>query len=300
MARAAVKAKQAQARAKAKQQPARAQRKRRGHAGGGNPNEQLFFTRLRRRQKWVFLVLAIVFAATFAGVGVGSGNGAGLDQLFNGILGGGGTSVSKAQGEIKTNPAKGYRDLAQAYLAKNDTKDAISADQSYLQLKSGKTNASVWLELASLEAAEGQSNVTLYQQAQQQAQLADPAQVVQPAGPLAQQLGTNPVDQYYQQQGSTQSSQYLQSATSSYSNAMRAYQQVAKLQPRSQNGIQAEFQIGQLATQLSQKPTALKAYQQYVYLDPQSPNLTQVEQTCQSLGGICTPRYVKALHKAKK
>lgn len=297
MARAAVKAKQ-QARAKA-QQPAKgkAQRGRRRHAGGGDPNQNLFFTRLRRRQKWVFLVLAIVFAATFAGVGVGSGNGAGLDQLFNGILGGGGTSVSKAKDEIKTNPAKGYRDLASAYLAKNDATDAITADQSYLKLKAGKKDVSKWLELASLEEQQAKTDVALYQQAQQQSQLQDPAQAVQPGGPLGQQLGTNPIDQYYSQQSSTQSQTYVQQATGAYSTALQAYQTVAKLQP---HNADVQFQIGQLATQLNQKLVALGAYQEYVFLNPQSQFLTQVERTCQSLGGVCTPKYVKALKGSKK
>lgn len=297
MARAAVKAKQ-QARAKA-QQPARgkAQRGRRRHAGGGDPNQQLFFTRLRRRQKWVFLVLAIVFAATFAGVGVGSGNGAGLDQLFNGILGGGGTSVSKAQDEIKTNPAKGYRDLASAYLAKNDTTDAIAADRSYLKLKTGEKDVSKWLELASLEEQQAKTYVALYQQAQLQSQLQAPAQAVQPGGPLGQQLGTNPIDQYYSQQSSTQTSQFAQQATSAYSIALQAFQTVARLQPHNPD---AQFQIGQLAAQLGQKPVALRAYQEYVSLNPHSQFLTQVEQTCHALGGVCTPKYVKALKGSKK
>jgi tetratricopeptide (TPR) repeat protein len=296
MARAAVKAKQ-QARAKA-QAPAKAQRGRRRHAGGGDPNQELFFSRLRRRQKWVFLLLAVVFAITFAAVGVGSGNGGGLDQLFNGILGGGGTSVSKAQAEVKTDPVKGYRDLASAYLAQNDPADAIAADQSYLKLR--RKDTSKWLELASLEERQGQNYVGLYQQAQQQAQLADPAQAVQPGGPLGQQLGTNPVDQYYAQQTSTQTTQYLQLATSAYGNAVRAFQTVAQLQPHGANAAAAEFQIGQLEAQLNQKALALQAYQQYVLLQPNSPNLAQIEQTCRQLGGICTPKYVRALHKKPK
>ncbi len=297
MARAAVKAKQ-QARAQAR--PQKAQRGQRRRSGGGDPNQDLFFTRLRRRQKWVFLALAIVFALAFAGIGVGSGNGGGLEQLYSGIFGGGGTSVSKAQGEIKSDPAKGYRDLARAYLAQGDTANAIAADQSYLGLKAGKKDASTWLELASLQERQGQNNVSLYQQAQQQAALADPAQVVQPGGALGQQLGTNPVDQYYAQQTSSQTSKYLQLATSAYQNAVTAFQTVVKLQPRGDNAAAAEFQIGQLQAQLNQKLAAIQAYQQYVFLQPNSPNLAQVEQTCQQLGGVCTPKYVKALHKKPK
>src|SRR6201987_2412644 len=108
MGRAAGKAKQ-QATAKA-QATARARaRGRRRHSGGGNPNQELFFVRLRRHQKGVYAGLAVVFRLSFVLVGVGSGGGGGLSQLYNGLFGGsGGTSISKAQAEIKTNPTKGY------------------------------------------------------------------------------------------------------------------------------------------------------------------------------------------------
>src|ERR1700740_745758 len=134
MARAAVKAKQAQK--KAVQPPARRSGKRR-HSGGGNPNQQLFFMRLRRRAKPMYVLLAVLFGVTFAFIGVGTGSNSGLDQLFSGlnIFGSGGTSVSKANKESKTNPGKGYRDLATAYEAKSDNADAISALQQYTNIK---------------------------------------------------------------------------------------------------------------------------------------------------------------------
>jgi hypothetical protein len=141
MARGAVKAKQAQKRGAqpAKAAPRRAARGRKRHAGGGNPNQQLFFMRLRRQAKPMYVILAVLFALTFAFLGVGSGSGGGLDQLFQGLnpFSGGGTSVSKAQKEVKAHPSnpKGFRDLATAYEAKNDRAGAISALQSYTTLK---------------------------------------------------------------------------------------------------------------------------------------------------------------------
>lgn len=290
MARAAVKAKQAQARATAKPtKPARGQRRR--GSGGGNPNQDLFFMRLRRRQKWVFLALAVIFAATFAGVGVGSGNGGGLEQIWQSLLGGGGgTSVSKAQDEIKTNPVKGYQDLANAYLQQGDTQNAVTALQSYLRLKKNDVNA--WTQVASLERQQGDSYVTLYQQALQQNQLANPAQAVLPTGALGTQLGSNPVGDYYAQQASTQSSQFAQLATQAYTTALQANQTIAKLQPRN---AAAQFGIGEMAQRTQQSTVALKGFQRYVLLDPHALNLLQVEQACRSLGGICTPAYVKAL-----
>jgi len=115
MARAAVKAKQ-QAKAKAAQSTKTRARGRRRHSGGGNPNQDLFFVRLRRHQRWVYAALAVVFGLSFVLVGVGSGGSGGLIENFTGLFGGsGGSSVSKAQDEIKKNPAKGYQDLAIVY-----------------------------------------------------------------------------------------------------------------------------------------------------------------------------------------
>ncbi|HVS84357.1 MAG TPA: hypothetical protein VHD91_01840, partial [Gaiellaceae bacterium] len=110
MARAAVKAKQ-QAQRKAAP-PTRARtRGRRKHAGGGNPNQDLFFMRMRRQVKWVYVLLAVLFALTFAVLGVGSGQNSGLDQIFSGLFGGGGSSISKAQHAVTKNPQspKAYR-----------------------------------------------------------------------------------------------------------------------------------------------------------------------------------------------
>lgn len=293
MARAAVKAKQA-ARAKA-QQPTKAQRGRRGHAGGGNPNQNLFFMRLRRRQKWVFLALALVFAATFVGVGVGSGNGNGLSQLYSGIFGGGSDAISQAQSEIKTNPAKGHRDLANAYVAKNDISSAVTSLEGYLNVT--RTNAGLWSLLGGLETQQADTYAQEWQSAEQAAQLADPASSVTPTGPLGKQLGTNPVDQYYSQQSSTAATQLYQQAVSSFSGALSAYQEVVRLQPRN---AEAQYQIYTVARNAGQTAVALKALQRFVELKPHSSQVPAAEQACQQLGGVCTPAYLKASKHAKK
>jgi tetratricopeptide (TPR) repeat protein len=282
MARAAVKAKQA-ARAKAQPQT-KVQRSRRGYAGGGNPNQNLFFTKLRRRQKWVFLTLAIVFAATFAGVGVGSGNGGGLDQLYSGLFGGGSNAVSKAQAEIRTNPAKGYRDLANAYVAKNDIPSAISALQTYTQVN--RTDAGLWTQLGGLEQQQGTTYAQQYQAALQAAQLADPGASFTPSGPLATQLGKNPVNDYYGQQGSSQTSLYYQQATSAFQEALKDYKHAALIQPHNAN---LQYLISQVAIYAGQNSVAIKALQRYLQIDPNSPQKSTIEQTIKQLGGTPAP-----------
>ena len=124
------------ARAAAKRrQPTRHHHDDRRHkdSGGQRFEDTLFFTRLRKRAKWVFIFLAVVFGLSFALFGVGSsvGGGGGLQDIFNGIRGGGsGTpSVSKAQKATQKNPkdAQAWNDLASAYDLNGDYVSAIPA-----------------------------------------------------------------------------------------------------------------------------------------------------------------------------
>jgi tetratricopeptide (TPR) repeat protein len=287
VARAAVKAKQ---QAKAKAQPARPVRARgrRRHSGGGNPNQQLFFMRLRRRQKWVFFALAIVFAATFAGVGVGSGSG-GLEQLYSGLFGGGGNAVSKAQGEIKKNPAKGYLDLARAYETNSDNANAITALKSYLALK--KKDAVEWEELGSLQTNQAQTLVAEYQQAQQAAQTADPSQSFQ-VGALGQAVGSNPVYANASQQATSQSQQLYQQAIGALNDAVTSYQTAVKIQPKNAT-LQAT--LASAATNAGNDKVALAAYKRYLKLDPASPQKAAIESAIKKLEAALKP--AKVTHK---
>jgi tetratricopeptide (TPR) repeat protein len=291
MARAAVKAKQ---QAKAKAQPTRAARKRgrRGHSGGGNPNQDLFFIRLRRRQKWIYAFLAVIFAATFAGVGVGSGNGGGLDQLYSGLFGGGGDSVSKAQKEIEKNPVKGYRDLATAYETKSDNAGAITALQSYLALK--KKDANVWSELGGLQLTQAQTYLAQYQAVQANAQLADPSAPFLPSGTLAQAVGTNAAYQNAAQQASSQSSALYQQVTSSLSSAVTSYQQVTKIRPRSTTAWE---ELATAATNAGNSQVALGAWQKVLKLDPHNPQRSSIEKQIASIKKQLAPASQSSKHK---
>jgi tetratricopeptide (TPR) repeat protein len=270
MARAAVKAKQ-QARAKAQPtKPVRA-RGRRRHSSGGNPNQQLFFMRLRRGQRWVYAALAVIFALTFVGVGVGSGSG-GLSQLYSGLFGAGGNAVSKAQSEVKKNPAKGYRALATAYETKGDAPNAISALKSYVALK--KKDANAWTELGGLETSQAQVYVSQYQAAQSAAQLADPSAPFLPGGTLAQAVGTNAAYQSASQQASSQTSTFYQQAINALNAAVTDYQRVGKIQPKSSA---AQQQIAQAAENAGNLKVAIAAWRSYLKLAPNSPQKKQIQ-----------------------
>jgi tetratricopeptide (TPR) repeat protein len=269
MARAAVKAKQ-QAKAQTAK-PARARGKRR-HNGGGNPNQDLFFVRMRRHQKWVYALLALVFMISFVLVGVGSGNGGGLSELYTGLFGGGGgSSVSKAQNEIKTNPAKGYRDLATAYETNGNTTQAIGALQNYLSVK--KNDANAWSELGSLELSQGNTFAKQYQSAVTTAQNADPSAPFLPGGSLAAAVGPNSAFQAASQQATSSTSLLGQQATSAFKSAVADYQTAAKLQPRSAT-VQEE--LATAAVNSGNGPVAIKALKRYLQLYPNSPLRKQV------------------------
>jgi tetratricopeptide (TPR) repeat protein len=289
MARAAVRAKQAQAaQAQAAVKPSRKQRK---HAPGGNPNQDLFFMRLRRRQKWVFLALAIIFGITFAAVGVGSGASSGLQQVWSDILGSGGNPVGQAQNEIKANPAKGYKDLANAYQQKGDLANAIIAMQSYLKIR--KHDSSAWAQLGGYQKQQGDTSASEYQQVLQSGQLQSPGSAFQPSGPLGTQLGTNPIDEFYSQQNQTASGPLYQQAIAGYSGSLTAYENAVKYASRTTRPellLSGVFPAAQLS---GNTKVALRALQRYVQLAPNSPTLTQIEAQCKQLGGSCVPKHRK-------
>ena len=284
MARAAVKAKQ-QARAKA-QQPTKARaRGRRRHAGGGNPNQDLFFVRLRRHQKWVYALLAVVFGLSFVLVGVGSGGSGGLIDNFKGIFGGsGGGSVSKAQDEIKKNPAKGYQDLALAYEEKGDLKNATEALKSYLVIR--KTDAATWATLAGLEMSQGSKFATQFQNAQQAAQTADPSAPFLPGGVLGSAVGQNPTYQGASQDAATRTSLLYQKAVGAYGDAVTHYQRASKLRPQNTSYLQ---QLATAAQNAGNTQVTVNALKRYLKVDPNAPLRKQIEKQIAALQQPSTP-----------
>ena len=278
MARAAVKAKQ---QAKANAQPAKARaRGRRRHSGGGNPNQELFFVRLRRHQKWIYALLAVVFGLSFVLVGVGSGGGSGgLSQLYTGLFGGsGGSSISKAQDEIKTNPAKGYRDLATAYEQAGHPLLAINALTTYLGLK--KNDATSWSELGGLQMSQANTYTTQEQNAQAAAQAADPSAPFLPGGTLGSAVGQNPVYANASQTAAARTSRLYQSATASAAEAVKSYQAAVKIHPRNATYLQL---LATAAANARNSQVELDALRGYLKVYPNSPLKSQYEKAIKAL-----------------
>jgi tetratricopeptide (TPR) repeat protein len=275
MARAAVKAKQ-QAKAA---QPAKARaRGRRRHSGGGNPNQDLFFVRLRRHQKWVYALLAVVFAFSFVLVGVGSGSG-GLSGLWTGIFGGGGgTSISKAQDEVRKDPVKGYPQLAIAYEQKGDLKNAIEALKSYLVIR--KKDAATWATLGGLEMSQGSKYATQYQNAQQAAQTADPSAPFMPSGTLGSAVGQNPTYAGASQDAATRTSLFYQKATGAYGDAVTHYQRASALRPKNTSYL---LQLATAAQNAGNTKVTVNALKRYLKVDPNAPQKKQIEKEIKAL-----------------
>jgi hypothetical protein len=245
---------------------------------------------MRRKAKFVYFLLAILFALTFAFLGVGSGSNSGLSDLFRNINifgSGGGTSVSSAQKEIQKHPnsPKGYRDLATAYEAKNDTAAAITALQQYVALK--KKDGKALSELAGLQLTQAADYQNQYGNAYQIQRQASPSASFLPTGKLGTALGTNPIEQAQSSLAGQTASDLYQRMSLSYANAVATYQQLAKLQP---NNPDAQFQLGntaQTAAQITGSPTfnltAVTAYKAYVKLNPDAATAAQVRQLIKQL-----------------
>jgi tetratricopeptide (TPR) repeat protein len=278
MARAAVKAKQ---QAKANAQPAKPRaRGRRRHSGGGNPNQDLFFVRLRRHQKWIYALLAVVFGLSFVLVGVGSGSGGGgLSSLYTGLFGGsGGSSISKASDEVKTNPVKGYRDLATAYEQAGQPARAIIALQQYLGLK--KNDAIAWGELGGLQMTQANTYATQYRNAQAAAQAADPSAPFLPGGTLGSAVGQNPTYADASQAAAARTSALYRNATAAATSAVTSYQTAVKIHPRNATYLQLLATAAQNAGNAKVEVNALR---RYLKAYPNSPLKSQYKRAIKAL-----------------
>jgi tetratricopeptide (TPR) repeat protein len=238
--------------------------------------------RLRRQAKPMYVILAVLFALTFAFLGVGSGSGGGLDQLFQGLnpFHHSGTSVSKAQKEVKAHPSnpKGFRDLATAYEGKADRAGAISALQSYTTLK--PKDVSAWNELAGQQQAQAQDYLAAYRNAYQIRQDAAPSQLLQPTGKLGTAFGTNPLEQAAAQRADTAVNDLSQKVQLGYASVQSTYDRVTKLAPKDPSGW---LNLAEAAQTAGDNPTAVKGYKRYLALSPGTSVAPQIKQLIKQL-----------------
>jgi tetratricopeptide (TPR) repeat protein len=241
----------------------------------------MFFPRLRRHAKWMFLFLALVFALGFVGFGVGAG-GIGFGDVIRDAAGGGGQpSVSDAEKRVRDNPkdAKAFRDLSTAQQAAGNTDEAISALQSYTELRPKDTNA--LRELATLYLQKASS-------AQERAQILQARAAYFAPGSIRDalfQLGTTPlqsdpittaVSADYQQQIAAASSE-IQSSSAL---AVDQFRKIAAAQPKDPS---VQLELAQAAQSANDITTTIAAYEAFLKLAPDDPTAPEVRRILKQL-----------------
>jgi len=243
----------------------------------------MFFPRLRNQAKWAFVFLIIVFAGGFVFLGVGSG-GLDLGQLIRDAFGNRGSStgsVSAAQKDVQERPFNvlARKKLAQVLESKGRTDEAIAAWLEYGKLRPKDVVA--LRHLGDLEL--GQANVYL-----QQAQFASLAQTEASAsaafrptsGKLSEALGQDPLAAA---QTSKASAEFQVASTKYQTAAQRAistYQQITKLQPKSQEAL---FALAQAGETLNQSSVAIGAYQRLLKVELDPTTKAQIRQRIKTL-----------------
>jgi tetratricopeptide (TPR) repeat protein len=237
----------------------------------------MFFPKLRSQAKWVFVFLALVFGVGFVAFGVGSGSG-GIGDIFQGLGGSGGSSgpsVSSAQEKVDKGDTAAYKELAEAYRAKNDRAATIAAGEKYVQAKPND------IDFARTLASDYEGQAT---------ELRTKAQVVQDqltattggsafglpeSSKLGQALGTGRIDQELTTAANAKLTEYYSGIQTSYTKATALYQRIAKARP---DDVLLQLLLAQDAYQARNVPVAIGAYKKVCKLAPESTECAQAKQ----------------------
>ena len=240
----------------------------------------MFFPKLRSQAKWVFVFLALVFGVGFVVFGVGSGiGGAGLGDLIqNQGSATGGPSVGDAQNKIDDGNLAAYKELAEAYRAKNQQDDAIAAGEQYVKVRPKD------MEFKRALASDYEGKAT---------KLREQAQIVQdeltsntggtifappPNTALGRALPQGRIDQELTTAANAKLTQYFSGIQSAYSRATQLYGSVAASKP---DDVLLQLLLAQSAYQAQNNPVALKAYRRVIQLAPDSAEAQQARQQIQ-------------------
>jgi tetratricopeptide (TPR) repeat protein len=247
----------------------------------------MFFPRLRRQARWAFALLVLVFAGGFVFLGVGSGS-SGIGDLlqgnFGGIFGGGssGPSIGKAQDRVAKHPRdpEAYRALANAYVAKQRTAEAIGALRQYVALR--PKDVSALEELASLELNRAGRIQNQAYAAYQDVLAADPGQLVRPPAStkLGQALGPDPISRAASDAAQARYNRLASESQSAYTDAVSTYKQLAARQPDSTT---TQLELGIAAQRAGDTQTALTAFKRYLKLAPDASDAPAVRQAVAQL-----------------
>ncbi|MFO7571977.1 MAG: tetratricopeptide repeat protein [Gaiellaceae bacterium] len=243
--------------------------------------DTLFFPRLRRQAKWVFLFLAVAFGLGFVGFGVGAG-GVGVADTFRGIGGDSGIpSVSEAQKRVAENPKdpEALRDLANAYQARRETKDAIEALEGLVALR--PKDAAALRELAGLQlalASELQERAQILQY--RQAFLAPATSFTGIIALGGRPLDVDPISNAVGTRLEDQIGTAYNDARTSAAAAVATYQRLAEASPNDPN---VQLELAQAATSAGDIAATIAAYEAFLKLAPEDPSAAEVRRIVKQL-----------------
>jgi tetratricopeptide (TPR) repeat protein len=239
-----------------------------------NPSyeDQLFFTRLRRRAKWVFAALAVIFAVGFVVFGVGTGvSGGNIGDFLRDLFGGDGAeaaSVADALDNVQDNPddPEALRELANAYQAAGQTRDAATTLEQFVELQPNDPNA--LRQLATLYERQAslanQRASALLGQGIGQSFSAEAWTFPGTSGFLGA-LGENPIDDAVTNQRSASASAAGNEATRWLEKAVTAYERLVEADPSNTTAL---IQLAQTAASAGQTDAAIDAFERYLEVDP--------------------------------
>jgi tetratricopeptide (TPR) repeat protein len=241
----------------------------------------MFFPRLRKRAKWVFLFLALAFALGFVGFGVGAG-GVGVADTLRGLgVGSGLPSVSEAQKRVAENPndPEALRELANAYQARGDTKEAIDTLEGLVALRPKDVGA--LRELASLQ-------LTLASEAEERAQILQYRQsFLAPAADVfgfllldGRPLDVDPITNAVSADYDDRIASAYNEARSAAASAVATYKRLAAASPTDPT---VQLELAQAATSAGDAKTAIEAYERFLELAPDDPSAPEVRRILKQL-----------------
>ena len=252
--------------------------------------DTMFFVRIRRHAKWVFVFLALTFAVTFVVFGVGANNaGTGIGDILSGSGSDGVPSISDALDRIEENPkdADARRDLATAYQADGRNSEAIAALDAYIVLRPKDQDA--LRELAGLHL----TDANLRQQEAENAQiraayLSAGSTFVEPLklGNDGATLGEDPITTAITTEANEAINAALESAQTSYTDAVQTYEQLVKVVPRDPN---VQLELAQTSEAARDYPKAIAAYQQFLKLAPDDSSAAIVRAQIKQLQAALQP-----------
>jgi tetratricopeptide (TPR) repeat protein len=241
----------------------------------------MFFPRLRRQAKWVFLFLAVAFGLGFVGFGVGAG-GVGVADTFRGLSGDSGIpSVSDAQKRVAENPKdpEALRDLATAYQARGETREAIEALEGLVAVR--PKDAEALRELAGLQltlASEAQERAQILQY--RQAFLAPGANVTGVVALGGRPLDVDPITNAVSTGLEDRVAGAYNEARTAAAGAVETYKRLAAATPNDPN---VQLELAQAATSAGDAAATIAAYEAFLKLAPDDPTAVEVRRVLKQL-----------------